>query len=262
MKHSRLLSILLTLCLLLALVPAAVAEETPEEYRITMYVESTNVASSEDTVIGQIIKEKFNMTVFPLGGILLSHDAQPHLDADAFYWNIVFREVAHGLGVAETVNGKGSVKDALGTEAETWEKAKDNVLGVYLSCYLIDKGEIPALITREDAMTTFVASVIRSARFGAEGATGRANVMIYNYLVEQGAITRGENARYSIDFEKTAQAIDDLGALILKTQATGDYDFASAFAAEHAVIGKGLAADFKLMNLENIPVDIRFSWKK
>ena len=61
MKHSRLLSLLLTLCLLLALVPAAVAEEAPEEYRITMYVESTNVASSEDTVVGQIIKDKFNI---------------------------------------------------------------------------------------------------------------------------------------------------------------------------------------------------------
>lgn len=61
MKHRRILSLLLTLCLLLALVPAAMAEEAPEEYRITMYVESTNVASSEDTVIGQIIKDKFNI---------------------------------------------------------------------------------------------------------------------------------------------------------------------------------------------------------
>ena len=202
------------------------------------------------------------MTVFPLGGVLLSHEAQPHLDADAFYWNIVFREVAHGLGVAETVNGKGSVKEALGAEAETWEKAKDNVLGVYLACYLIGKEEIPALITREDALTTFIASVIRSARFGAEEATGRANVMIYNYLVGQGAIARGANGKYTIDYDKTFEAIRDLGALILKTQATGDLEFASGFAAEHAVIGKDLTADFKAMNLENIPVDIRFTWKK
>ena len=217
---------------------------------------------SRTILFSNIIKEKFNMTVFPLGGVLLSHEAQPHLDADAFYWNIVFREVAHGLGVAETVNGKGSVKEALGAEAETWEKAKDNVLGVYLACYLIGKEEIPALITREDALTTFIASVIRSARFGAEEATGRANVTIYNYLVGQGAIARGANGKYTIDYDKTFEAIRDLGALILKTQATGDLEFASGFAAEHAVIGKDLTADFKAMNLENIPVDIRFTWKK
>ena len=213
-------------------------------------------------LFSNIIKEKFNTTVFPLGSVLLTHEEQPHLDADAFYWNIVFREVAHGLGVAETVNGKGSVKEALGNEAETWEKAKDNVLGVYLACYLIGRDEISALITREDALTTFVASVIRSARFGAEEATGRANVMIYNYLVEEGAITRGADGKYAIDYAKTAEAIETLGALILKTQATGDYEFARTFSEEHAVIGKDLKADFKALNLENIPVDIRFTYKK
>ena len=213
-------------------------------------------------LLSNIIREKFNMTVYPLGGVLLTHEERPHLDADAFYWNIVFREVAHGLGVAETVNGKGSVREALGNEAETWEKAKDNVLGVYLTCKLIEKDEIPSLITREDALTTFIASVIRSTRFGAEEATGRANVMIYNYLVEQGAIVRGADGRYTIDYDVTYSALSDLGALILKTQATGDYAFAADFAAEHGIIGKDLTADFKAMNLENIPVDIRFTYKK
>ena len=213
-------------------------------------------------LFSNIIKEKFNTTVFPLGSVLLTAEEQPRLDADAFYWNIVFREVAHGLGVAETVNGKGSVKDALGNEAETWEKAKDNVLGVYLACELIGRGQIASLITREDALTTFVASVIRSARFGDADATGRANVMIYNYLVEQNAISRGADGKYTIDYDAAYQSISDLGALILKTQATGDYEFASSFAAAHTEIGKDLKADFKALALESIPVDIRFSWKR
>ena len=80
--------------------------------------------------------------------------------------------------------------------------------------------------------------------------------------MEQNAITRGEDGKYKIDYDATWQSISDLGALILKTQATGDYEFASTFAASHTEIGKGLKADFKALALENIPVDIRFTWKR
>ncbi|MBQ7988939.1 MAG: Zn-dependent hydrolase, partial [Bacteroidaceae bacterium] len=43
-----------------------------------------------------IIKDKFNRTVFPVGMHLFETDQQAHLDANAFYWTIVFREVAKG----------------------------------------------------------------------------------------------------------------------------------------------------------------------
>ena len=46
-----------------------------------------------------IIREKFNRTVFPAGMLLFEGDDAAHLDASAFWWNIVFREIAKGLGV-------------------------------------------------------------------------------------------------------------------------------------------------------------------
>lgn len=63
MRKPRGLILLLVLALCLGVtVPSALSEEAkPEEYRITMFVESTNVARSDDTVIGQIIKDKFNI---------------------------------------------------------------------------------------------------------------------------------------------------------------------------------------------------------
>ena len=66
--------------------------------------------------------KKFNRTVFPAGMLLFEGQDCAHLDANAFYWNIVFREVAKGLGVKETVNGKGTVAEALGNEALTMER--------------------------------------------------------------------------------------------------------------------------------------------
>jgi putative aldouronate transport system substrate-binding protein len=63
MKRTRGLAVLLVLllCFSLANFGTAVAQTSPEEYRITLFVESTNVASSDETVIGKIVKDKFNI---------------------------------------------------------------------------------------------------------------------------------------------------------------------------------------------------------
>lgn len=209
-----------------------------------------------------IIRDKFNRTVFPVGVQLFEGEQQAHMDANAFYWNIVFREVAKGLGVKETINGKGNVFTAMGGEALTFEKIKSNVLGAWLTYQLVNAHKISALILGEDVLTTFVANVIRSTRFGNTEATGRASCIIYNYLMEQGAFQRMESGRYHIDYAKTRDAIERLGALVLKTQATGDVAFAKEFSDKYSVIGPTLKADIVTLELEKIPVDIRFTYEK
>ena len=209
-----------------------------------------------------IIREKFNRTVFPVGMQLFEDVDQAHLDASAFYWGIVFREIAKGLGVKETVNGKGTVADALGNEALAIEKAKSNVLGAYLCASEADAHHISALIQREDVLATFIANTIRSCRFGAADPTGVANLAVYNYLVESGAITRKDSGRYGIDYGKTWLALQDLGAEILRVQAQGDVDAARTYAAKYGVVSPTLQADIVALELEKIPVDIRFKYEK
>ncbi|MBQ6177014.1 MAG: Zn-dependent hydrolase [Bacteroidales bacterium] len=209
-----------------------------------------------------VIREKFNRTVFPVGMTLLESDHQAHLDASAFYWIIAFREIAKGLGVKETVNGKGTVADALGNEALTVEKAKSNVLGAYLCAKEVEAHRISALIQKEDVLATFVANTIRSTRFGAADPTGIANIAVYNYLVESGAITRKASGRYGIDYGKTWQALETLGAEILRIQALGDLDAARSYAAKYGVVTPGIEADIVSLELEKIPVDIRFIYEK
>ena len=209
-----------------------------------------------------IIREKFNRTVFPAGMVLFEGEDQAHLDANAFYWNIVFREVAKGLGVKETVNGKGTVADALGTEALTFEKAKSNVVGAYLCAQEVEANRVDALIMKKDVIATFVANVIRSCRFGVADATGRANVAVYNYLMEQGGITRKASGKYGIDYNKTFTALTLLGARILEIQATGDQASARTFLEKYAVVTPTIQADMVALELEKIPVDIRFTYEK
>ena len=209
-----------------------------------------------------VIREKFNRTVFPVGMTLLEDVHQAHLDASAFYWIIAFREIAKGLGVKETVNGKGTVADALGNESLAIEKAKSNVLGAYLCAKEASAHHISALIQKEDVLATFVTNTIRSCRFGAADPTGVANIAVYNFLVESGAITRKASGRYDIDYGKTWTALETLGAEILRVQALGDIDAARSYAAQYGAVSAGIKADIVALELEKIPVDIRFTYEQ
>ena len=212
-------------------------------------------------IFDNIIREKFNRTVHPVGSALLEDVYQPHVDAGAFYWIIVFREIAKGLGVKETVNGKGTVAEALGNEALVLEKAKSNVLGTWLCAQEAEAYHISALFQKEDVLTTFVTNTIRSTRFGAADPTGVANIIVYNYLLESKAITWNPSGRYSIDYNKTWQALENLGAEILRIQAHGDLEAARAWVAKYGVAGPESLSDKRVLENAGIPVDLRFSYE-
>ena len=212
-------------------------------------------------IFDNIIREKFNHTVHPVGNALLEDVYQPHVDASAFYWLIVFREIAKGLGVKETVNGKGTVAEALGNEPLVMEKAKSNVLGTWLCAQEAKAYHISALFQKEDVLTTFVTNTIRSTRFGAADPTGIANIIVYNYLLESKSITWNASGRYSIDFDKTWKALETLGAEILRIQSHGDVEAANAWLSKYGVVGPESLSDKRVLESAGIPVDIRFSYE-
>jgi len=144
------------------------------------------------------------------------------------------------------------------TEKTSWEEAKADIIGLFLNCKLIEMGEITN-IKVEDAITTYIAGILRSVRFGASSSHGKANMMCYNYMEKEGAFTRNADGIYHIDFEKAKQVINSWGALILKVQGEGDFEFAEKFRAENGGIGEKLQADLDKINSSGIPKDIRFT---
>ena len=212
-------------------------------------------------LLDNVIRAKFNSIVAPAGEVLLTSDDAMHLSSDAFYWNVVFREVAHGLGVKETVNGLGSVDEALGNEALTFEEVKSLAAGVLMVCQLQSHFDIHHIFTKEDALTTFFTSLVRAERFGEGSALGRANTMIYNYLREAGAFERHASGQYSLDCGKMENALANLTALVLETQATGNKAFATQFEDKYSKRSEDYKADLMNLGLEKIPVDIRFDFK-
>ena len=202
---------------------------------------------------------KFDKIMAPIGEVLMVPEQLEYLSADAFFWNVTFHEVAHGLGVKQTINGKGTVDQAMGDQKTSWEEAKADILGLFMVSKLIDMGEITD-ITKEQSLATFIAGIVRSVRFGFASSHGKANMMCYNYMEDHGAFTRNAEGKWVIDFEKAEAAVDSWAALILETQATGNFEFAQQYAAEYASIREALAADIEKVNGAGIPRDIVFDF--
>ena len=76
------------------------------------------------------MQAKFDKILMPIGQFKIEENQRQHLKFDAFFWNVTFHEVAHGLGVKQTVNNKGTVDDAMKTEGTSWEEAKADILGL------------------------------------------------------------------------------------------------------------------------------------
>lgn len=204
------------------------------------------------------MQAKFDKIMLPIGELVLEPELVQHLKFDAFFWNVTFHEVAHGLGVKQTINGKGSVDDALKTEKTSWEEAKADILGLFMVCNLIEKDEIHD-ISVEDAITTYIAGILRSVRFGAASSHGKANMMCYNYMEQAGAFVRDAEGLYRIDFDKAKEAVNSWAALILKTQGDGNFEFARQYREANSHIGEGLQHDLDRINAAGIPRDIRFN---
>ena len=213
-------------------------------------------------LLRNVIEAKFNLIVAPVAGLFLGDDA-PDVTSNAFMLNLAFREIAHGLGVMETVNGKGSVENALGPHALPFEEMKANVVGTFLACNLLEsQPDMRTLDSPKNSMATFVTSLLRSQRFGEGEALGRANIMILNYLTKNSALKRTGSGQYRIDYARTRECLGELAAFILKTQAEGDIEAADAFEKEYAVKPARLDEDMSLMGLDNIPIDVRFKFER
>lgn len=205
------------------------------------------------------MQAKFEKILDPIAGILIDESQRSNITFDAFFANTMFHEVAHGLGIKNTLTDKGTVREALLDVASSMEEGKADILGLYMITRLHEAGELGDVDLR-DNYVTFMASVFRSIRFGASSAHGKANMVRFNFFAEQGAFVRdAERGTYSVDFDRMQDAMASLSELLLTLQGDGDYEGALKLTNEKGVIGDQLQADLDRLTEANIPVDIVFS---
>ncbi len=204
------------------------------------------------------MQAKFEKILVPIADVLVDPAQREHITFDAFFANTMFHEVAHGLGIKNTLTGAGTVREALRDVASSIEEGKADVLGLYMITELHRAGELGDVDLR-DYYVTFMAGIFRSVRFGASSAHGRANMVRFNFFAEQDAFVRNpDTGTYSVDFERMSLAMNELSRLLLTLQGDGDYDGANRLTETKGIIGAELARDLKRLTDANIPVDIAF----
>jgi hypothetical protein len=201
------------------------------------------------------MRAKFENILLPIAGILIDSSQRAHINFDAFFSNVMFHEVAHGLGIKNTITGKGTVREALKEKYSSFEEAKADILGLYMTTWLIEKGEIVG-ITVEDCFVTYMAGMFRSVRFGAASAHGKANMMCFNYFEDLGAFERLEDGTYRVNFDKTRKAVNEWASKILILEGNGDYEGAKAYLEKNGMIRESLQSELNRLRNANIPVDI------
>ena len=207
------------------------------------------------------MRAKFDQILLPIADELISPEQRDHITFDAFFANTMFHEVAHGLGIKNTLDGSSTVRAALKEHASALEEGKADILGLYMVQSLLEKGEITEGVL-EDYYVTFMAGIFRSVRFGASSAHGKANMIRFNFFEEQGAFEKGEDGFYKVNMEKMGNAVEALSRLILIYQGDGDYEGVAKLVAEKGIIKPDLASDLARLEAANIPVDITFKQGK
>ncbi|HOV10153.1 MAG TPA: Zn-dependent hydrolase [Bacteroidales bacterium] len=207
------------------------------------------------------MKAKFDNIMVPIAQKLTDPAQLKNVKFDAFFNNVMFHEVAHGLGIKNTINGKGTVREALKDEYSALEEAKADILGLFIVTYLIDKGEIKD-ITAEDCFITFMAGIFRSVRFGAASAHGKANMMCFNFFEKAGAFTRNEKGFYTVDVAKMNEAMNQWAKTILVFQGNGDYEGVAAYRKANAMVNSQLQKELDGLKSANIPKDVVFEQGK
>lgn len=263
-------------------VPAAYKREQPglnsdlNAYDVVFYAGQSNAGAktiainlpNDETVqlekgsrrlqLENAMRAKFDSIAAPIAGVLVAPDQRAHVTWNAFFENTMFHEVAHGLGIKRTIDGKGTVREALRDQYSALEEEKADVLGLYMVRALRDQGVLTdgALA---DNYVTFLAGILRSVRFGAGDAHGRANMVTFHFFERHGAFARdAASGTYRVDVDRMGEAVRDLGRLILTLQGDGDYNGTAKLYAADGVIDPALQHDLDRLTTAGIPIDIVF----
>ncbi len=201
---------------------------------------------------------KFDKILVPISNVLIAEEQRKHIKFDAFFQNVMFHETAHGLGINNTINNKGTVRHALKEQYSAIEESKADIVGLFLVKKLTEMGEFGEKDLM-DNYVTFMASIFRSIRFGIASSHGKANMIRFYFFQEQEAFTKDEETgMYSVNFDEMTEAMELLANKILVIQGDGDYEAAKKLVEEKGFIRDELQNDLDKIAKEGIPRDIRF----
>jgi len=227
----------------------AVADNLPNDPRIHEKVGSKKI------FFKNFMDARVDYIILPVAARLMRKEQAAQASADGYLTIVILHEMFHGLGPAfARVNGKQmDIREAIGSTYSGLEEAKADVGGMFGVKWLVNHGALPKERLAE-YYASYVAGIFRTVRFGTGEAHGRAEMMEFNFLAEQGAITREANGRYGVDYAKMPDAIARLAKELLEIEATGDRARAEAWFAKYDKMPAELHTALEAAS--DLPVDI------
>jgi hypothetical protein len=212
---------------------------------------------SKKVMLKNISQAKFDKILVPIANEILDPAQVEYVDFDAYFNNVLMHEMAHGLGPGKIRRADGSETTVSRELKELYaplEEAKADITGLFCRKILVDEGFFPEGSDIK-GYVSFLPGFFRAIRFGATSAHGKANMIEFNFMREQGAITLDpESNRFHVNLDKMPAAVEALSNRLLMIQAVGDYDAAATFIAEYGETNADV--ERMLERLQRVPVDI------
>ncbi|PYS47675.1 MAG: Zn-dependent hydrolase [Acidobacteria bacterium] len=228
----------------------AVADNLPNDPRIHQE------KGSKKIFFKNFMDARVKYVVLPIAKKLMRADQAARASGEGYLAAVLLHEISHGLGPAFARQGARQVdiREAIGPVYSGLEEAKADVVGMFGLKWLVDRNALPKE-RLEEYYASYVAGIFRTLRFGTAEAHGRAEMMEFNYLSQDKAITRdAASGRYIIDYPRIPTALGQLAKELLEIEATGDRARAENWFKRYDLMPPDLKA--ALQNTDDIPVDV------
>ena len=201
-----------------------------------------------------VMQAKFDVIVRPIAEVVLGEDQLGNLAFDAWFEMIMFHEIAHGLGLRRTIDGRGTVRHALRDQATPVEEQKADALGLFMLRRLTADGDVQL----QPPIAHYVAHLadsFRLLRFGRGDAYSQISASELHFLMARGAVLRDATGRYRIEPRRASEAIEEMAARLLMLQGNGDRAAAIQWYRETGSVSD-FDVDLKRLASADIPVDL------
>jgi hypothetical protein len=236
----------------------AVADNLPNDPRIHQE------KGTKKIFFKNFMDARVDHVILPVAQRVMDPQQAAQASADGYLTFVMMHEISHGLGPvyahptgasskAGKPGGHVSINEAIGPVSSGLEEAKADVTGMFGLAWLMDHGALPKQRSQE-YYASYVAGVFRSVRFGTAEAHGLAEMMEFNYLVQEKAVNLSPSGRYVIDYARIPGAIASLAKELLEIEATGDRARAEAWFMRYDQMPAELKNALKAAS--SVPVDI------
>ncbi|HEX9052685.1 MAG TPA: hypothetical protein VF841_19310 [Anaeromyxobacter sp.] len=226
---------------------------TTAAYNLPNDEEVAREMGTKRVMLKNVQEAKFEKVLVPIARVALDARDRRDVSFDAFFTHILMHELVHGLGPHAVRGQATSVREALGDASGALEEAKADVGGLFALQKLLDEGKVDRAMART-LYPTFVASALRSLRFGLGEAHGKGMALQVNGFLDAGALKPRPDGTFAIDVARMREAVVSLTRELMTLQANGDRAAAKAFLDRMGVVRPEVKR--ALDRLAAIPVDI------